>query len=276
MHSGDDILRRLTVQLTDAVEDPSREARLLLMHLTGRDPRLPSTEELTATAQAKLTGILERRLAGEPLQYILGEWEFMGIPFAVGQGVLCPRPDSECLVERAIDLLHDLPSPTVIDLCAGSGALAVSIKKFVPSARVLAVEKYPEAFDYLLKNVTGYEVEAIKADICDYHNKLEDESVSLIISNPPYIPLDEREGLAAELSYEPDTALFEPSYLYFYRLIAKHYTQKLKKGGAMILEIPTFKEQDVADILKDCEMVTCMVSDYNQTVRGVLGIKTNG
>ncbi len=273
MPSGKDIVIALTQALSSKVDNPAYEARLMVMAITDRDPRLPGCETVSDEQYHEMTTMVEKRLCGEPLQYILGEWEFMGIPLKVGKGVLCPRPDSECLVEKAIELLQAECKPVVLDLCAGSGALALGIKRFVPTARILAIEKYSDAYGYLDKNVKGSGIEPIQADIEDFYKSISDNSISLIISNPPYIPYSDKKELAPELSYEPDTALFEPSDLYFYRLLAKKYHTKLKYNGNIIVEIPTFRELDVADIFKKENLMTNTVMDLNHTIRGVIGTR---
>ncbi len=273
MLSGSELLLQISEKLAGTSDNSAREARILIHHLTGCDPRLPSFTTVTDDTQKNLDEAVERRVCGEPLQYILGEWEFMGIPLKVGKGVLCPRADSECLVERAIELFRDETAPVVMDLCAGTGALALGIKEFLPDAEIIAVEKYPDAYKFLEENLKNSGVTAILDDVGEFHERVLDGSVSLIISNPPYIPWEDKPQLSKELSYEPDTALFEPSYLYFYDLITSLYCSKLKKGGVLMFEIPTFKEEDVAQILKKKNFLTDTVSDYNKTIRGVYGIR---
>ncbi len=273
MTNGNKALARLTEQLVSGVENPGKEARLLLHKLCKQDPRLPSFNGLTNIQQIELTNMVKRRLNGEPLQYILEEWEFMGLPLKVGKGVLCPRPDSECIAEKAISLLKKQPSPSVLDLCAGSGALALAIKKFISDAQILAVEKYPEAFKYLEVNLSGSGIKPVLDDVLFFHRNIMDESISLIVSNPPYIPASDKPLLDKELSYEPESALFEPSFLYFYREIILLYEKKLKRGGAIVFEIPTFREDDITALLNKNFFLTDMVYDYNNTIRGVVGIK---
>ncbi len=273
MTNGNGTLAILISQLACCVENPEKEARLMMMHLCKQDPRLPSFTGLTEVEHEQLTDMVNRRLSGEPLQYILKEWEFMGIPLQVGKGVLCPRPDSECIAEKAISLLRDVKSPIVIDLCSGSGALALAINEFVRDSQIIAVEKYPEAFSYLEQNIKERNITAVLEDVTEYYKAVEDNSISLIISNPPYIPWEEQPLLANELSYEPPTALFEPSYLYFYELIINLYADKLVAGGAIVFEIPTFKEDDVVNLFSKKKFFTELVIDYNKTVRGVVGIK---
>ncbi len=250
-------------------ENPTREARLIYMQVVGRDPRIPCDVMLTKVEKTRMTDMVNKRLKRIPLQYLLGEWEFMGIPLTVGKGVLCPRPDSECVAECAIEKLQG-HNGAVLDLCAGTGALALAIKKFCPRCEVVAVEKYKGAYKYLEKNSGGV-IMPVLCDLHDYCRQVGDGELDLIISNPPYIPQSERDSLQPELWQEPPSALFEPSYLYFYRKITELYGSKIKKGGYIIFEIPTGRQDDVAKIMSEHGFLTEPVNDLNNTVRGVCG-----
>ncbi len=272
MQAGNKILADMAKKLSAVCDNPEQEARLIFCAVAKRDPRIPSKEALSDEQIKRMTEMIDKRLERIPLQYILGEWEFMGISLKVGEGVLCPRPDSECVAEYAIEFLKNTHSPAVLDLCAGTGALGLAIKRFVPSCEVTAVELYREAFHYLDQNAAGT-INTVLADLHDYHSRLESESVTLIICNPPYIPKEEGNLLEPELSHEPPSALFEPSPLYFYHKVSELYYSKIVSGGCLVFEIATNTEQAVADILRQCGFSTEMIFDYNHTVRGVAGIK---
>ncbi len=269
MQAGRGILTEMVNKLSSITENPEREARLIYMHVIGRDPRIPCGIAPTKGEEKRLTDMVNKRMRRIPLQYLLGEWEFMGIPLAVGKGVLCPRPDSECVAECAIEKLQDR-FEIVLDLCAGSGALGLAIKKFSPKCDVIAVEKYKGAFNYLEKNAGG-SITPVLGDLHHYHENVKDGELGLIISNPPYIPHSERAALAPELEQEPPSALFEPSYLYFYKKIVELYTNKIKKGGYLIFEIPTGRENDIAKIMSESGFLTEQIVDLNNTVRGLCG-----
>ena len=150
--------------------------------------RLDFQKELDEKAVEKYFSLIERRLSGEPLQYILEEWEFMGLPFKVGEGVLIPRPETEILAEFAFDFLKKKNDPIVFDLCSGSGCIAISVAKFCPNSTVYAVEKSDAAFNYLMKNIelNGVKnVKAVKGDVFD-KTILFGIATDLILSNPPY------------------------------------------------------------------------------------------
>jgi len=232
---------------------PSRfEAGEAFRFLTGRAVRdvLPCGNELAPPELwAALEELALRRGEGEPLQYLLGEWEFYSLPFAVGPGVLIPRPETELLVDLALDYLGDKPAPSVLDLCSGSGCVAVALKKHRPAARVTAVERSPEAFVYLTKNIAinDVAVEALLADATVYRPP---EPVDLIVSNPPYIPRGELAGLQAEVRREPELALDGGADgLDFYRCFAR-LRPSLRPGGRICLEVGARQHGAVEALLR--------------------------
>ena len=197
---------------------------------------------------------LERLEKGEPLQYILGKWDFYESEFFVGQGVLIPRPETEELVETAVKEAEKLEAPVIYDLCAGSGCIGISIAKKIPDAKVYCVEKSKEAFEYLKKNAQGIEnVTLVFADIKD---DIELPSADIIISNPPYIKSDEIKLLDKELSFEPEIALDGgEDGLDFYRVIRDKYLTKLKNNGIILLEIGNEQGSDIASLFNGAEII---------------------
>lgn len=216
--------------------DADFDARELYRFVTGRDPRFDDGP--TPAEAARLDELTARRAAREPLQYILGEWEFMGIPLNVGPGVLCPRPDSEVVCETAIELLAGVPSPAVLDLCAGTGCLGLGVCRFVPGAQVTCVEKSPAALGYLRRNVQGRGVQAVEADAFGYYRQLPANSLDVLLSNPPYLTAAEMGALMPETAKEPAMALDGGGDgLAFYRLITEKYRDAVRPGGWLVLEI---------------------------------------
>lgn len=216
--------------------DADYDARELYRFVTGRDPRFDDGP--TPDESARLDALTARRAAREPLQYILGEWEFMGIPLKVGPGVLCPRPDSEVVCETAVALLEPISAPVVLDLCAGTGCLGLGIRRFVPSAQITCVEKSPQAFAYLQQNLRGSGVCGVMADAFTFADTLEPASLDLLISNPPYLTEQEMGRLMPETAREPAMALDGGADgLDFYRLILREYRKAVRPGGWLVLEI---------------------------------------
>ncbi|MCI8648889.1 MAG: peptide chain release factor N(5)-glutamine methyltransferase [Anaerotruncus sp.] len=186
---------------------------------------------------------------GEPLQYLLGQWEFFGLPFQVGPGVLIPRPDTEILVETGLELIKDRHNPEVVDLCAGSGCVGISISSKRRDARVCALEKYPEAFAYLIENITLNRVliDAFQEDVL-FPPAL--PQLDLAISNPPYIPHAQLATLEIQVQYEPKLALDGgEDGLDFYRAISPLYLPMLKPGGALAFEVGYDQAPQVMELM---------------------------
>ncbi len=225
------------------------EAKIIISHLSDTDPnRLRIVTPSVDTDD--IDDILAQRRLHRPLQYIIGRWWFYGLEFLVGEGVLIPRQDTEILVETALSLAEGLKAPKIADLCSGSGCIAISIGKNLPEADVTALEKYDEAYVYLEKNIRLNEAEnvtPVKADVCDKPTGEYD----IIVSNPPYIPIADRNILSREVLNEPDAALFGgEDGLYFYRIITKNWKNVLKDGGKLAFEVGIKEAPLVADILK--------------------------
>jgi len=168
----------------------------------------------------------------------------------VGEGVLIPRPETEELTAFAVKAAKSIENPVVIDLCAGSGCIGISLARAVPQAKVYLVEKSEAAYAYLLKNANGLSnVIPLNKDI---FGLLETEKADIIVSNPPYIKSSEISGLQAEVQKEPAEALDGgEDGLDFYRFIAENYKGYLKKNGALLFEIGETQADDVFDILKN-------------------------
>ena len=237
--------QKLCAKLTAAgVPDARFDAAELYRFATGRDPRLDDGPSAAETA--RLSALAERRAAREPLQYILGEWDFMDFTLKVGPGVLCPRADSEIVCESALALLQGRERPVVYDLCAGTGCLGLGIMRHSPGALVTCVEKSPEAWHYLTANTAQTGVRTVQADVFTYYKTLPAEGADLIISNPPYLTGAEMRALMPETAQEPAMALDGGADgLDFYRLLTAHYRDALRPGGWLVLEIGCAQAADV-------------------------------
>ena len=178
------------------VPDARFDAVQLYKFVTGRDPRLDNGPTPDEASSLRVLG--ERRAAREPLQYLLGEWDFMDFTLKVGRGVLCPRADSEVVCEAAIELLKDAEAPIVYDLCAGTGCLGLGIARHLPGAAVTCVEKSADAWPYLTANVAGTGVQAVQDDIFTCCEWLLARGGNLIIGNLPERTGREMAHLVAE------------------------------------------------------------------------------
>lgn len=207
------------------IENGDNEARWLLENdLKINSARLitDSDESVTDDTARLYRAHIEQRASGKPLQYIFGSWDFYGRDFEVGDGVLIPRVETEALVDYALDFLKDILNPVVIDLCSGTGCIGLTVALERPDSRVVLVEKYRGAIEYLRKNRQKLGAEntvIIEADVLK-PDELTLPKADLLLSNPPYVKKDEIPLLQKELQYEPITALDGgEDGLVFYRAI---------------------------------------------------------
>ncbi len=261
------------------VEEVTFEAKAIIRHITGLSNNEILTNymnELTEFQENNLTAVLRQREIRYPLQYIFGNWGFYKYKFNVGVGVLIPRSDTEILVETASEFLKDVENPQVLDLCAGSGCIGISLAKDYPNSAVVMVEKYDEASRYIDQNVKlnqAFNTLLIKGDVLEGDGK--DSMYDLIVSNPPYIPQSELSLMNKETAFEPETALLcEGDGLKFYRTIAEVYKDSLKEGGMIAFEVGFSQAESVCDILKQNgynQIKT--IKDYNGINRVVCAVK---
>lgn len=250
-----DIIRSLESKLTDAgLTNAHWEARELAgcalgFNCRGRFDGMKHADPKQVKACALL---LARRLRGEPLQYIIGEWDFCGESYDVGPGVLIPRADTETLIDEAVKVMKGCHDLTVADLCAGTGCIGITLAALLDCAEVFLLEKYEAAFDYLEKNVKrrGSVCKAIEADVLDEDSLIFVPMCDLIVSNPPYINAEDMERLQKEVTFEPREALYggEDGFDY-YRGITRIWKRKLKPNGVMMFEIGAGQEDEVMEIM---------------------------
>lgn len=238
------------------IENPDGDAAEIIKAVTGFsrvEMMTRNSEELDDTITEKAIRLARRRASGEPIQYVIGSWSFMGRDYLVGEGVLIPRDDTEVVTRAALRLIKPLPRPAVVDLCAGTGIIGVTIKAERPDASVAAVEKSDIAFAYLKRNcrLNQAQVALIHSDLCDCTEEIADGSLDLIVSNPPYIRSDEIASLQSEVQYEPRMALDggEDGYA-FYEQIVRLWSKKLKKGGSIAFEIGEGQFDTIAEMLR--------------------------
>lgn len=274
--TAEQVLRTAAEKLRAAqIENASFDASCLVENITGLSrTKIMLCDDDIADEQAELVErAVLRRISGEPLQYILGEWDFFGRIFEVGEGVLVPRPETELLVELALEKLRNVRYPVVFDLCAGSGCVGLTIAAERPDAHVWLFEKYDEAFHYLKRNIKKLgltNVQAVQHDITlGYDDKIS-ETPDLIVSNPPYLRTDELGGLSTEVMHEPVTALDGgKDGVDFYRIIASRWLPNVNKHGGIIFECDPSQTLEIADMLMPYAMRVKIVTDIFGLQRAV-------
>ena len=267
------------------VEGAQLEARELLCHAAGknreqfyRDMALYAPDPV----EEKLAALVERRLAGEPVAYLIGEWEFYGLTLDVTPDVLIPRMDTEVLAERAILLARAAgEGARVLDLCAGSGCVGLAVAANVPDCRVVLADVSDAALKVCRQNVRRHELNArvtcIRADaLAKPDAALWDFDV--IACNPPYIPTGEIDGLDVSVrDYEPRAALDGgPDGLDFYRAVAGGWGAALRLGGSLLFEVGIGQGRDVAVLLEQNGFEDIRLTQDTQGIPRVVEGVSNG
>lgn len=275
----DELLYELASELEKSATENARfDAQQLLFAATGLDklavitaPETAITEETAARARE----LLKRRKNGEPLQYLLGEWEFYGFPFKVGEGVLIPRQDTETLVELVKE--HLSSDSICADLCAGSGCIGISLAKLT-GCRADCYELSDSAMGYLKKNIAlnGADglVKPIAADVLSDGTVQAAPEYDAVVSNPPYLTAEDMKSLQTEVTYEPEMALYGgEDGLELYKSILKKWTARLRNGGLFAVEIGAQQAEAVSRIFTENGISPCVVQDYCGNDRVVYGVK---
>lgn len=234
------------------------DAEVLLMHCTGRGRAAlyrDGLKGLTPGQENEFRRLLERRASGEPVAYITGRREFMGLEFLVGPAVLIPRPETELLVEKALKFLKPLPAPVVVDVGAGSGAISVSLAVLLDSARVYATDISREALAVAGKNAARHgvaaRVEFLPGDLLDPLLKIQGFRADLVAANLPYVPSGEIPLLMKGVrDFEPHFALDGgPDGLDQYRRLIPQAREILRDGGHLLMEIAPGQGAELTKIL---------------------------
>lgn len=223
-------------QLRDAgVSSPERDADLLLAHVLGVGVgRLPLVDDLDAAQQEQYAALLARRATREPLQHLTGTAAFRHVELEVGPGVFVPRPETELLAGWAIEQASALSAPVVVDLCTGSGAIAKAVADELPEADVHAVELDEQAYAWAGRNLAGTGVDLRQGDMATAFDDLTG-TVDVVVCNPPYIPLEAWESVAAEArDHDPHLALFSgQDGLDAMRVLERRAARLLRPGGVV-------------------------------------------
>lgn len=263
------------------IDSADFEARIIICEILGfsaSDLFIKLNNNVDADISDKALLLCEKRLKGEPLQYLIGKWDFMGRTFKVGEGVLIPRPETEILCEKVIDVLKNKKDAVVYDLCSGSGCIGITLKNECPDIDIFLVEKSPKALSYLMKNAselmknTFYTIingDIFKTELFELYPEAD-----LIVSNPPYIKSDEVPLLQKEVTFEPEMALDGgEDGLDFYRAIINDWSKKLKPDGEIFFEIGEEQGEAVSDLFKEIGFDSRVIKDYNNLDRIVKGKK---
>ncbi len=212
---------------------------------------------------------IKRRYEGEPLQYILEKWDFYKFTFAVGEGVLIPRPETAVLVEAAVASIKKQNYKSCLDLCAGSGCVGLSIALECPECEVTLLEKFPGALYYLRKNAVDFalcNVNILEYDIFDGYDSGKMQEPEIIVSNPPYIPTTALETLQAEVRREPQTALDGgEDGLQFYRCIKEKWADRLPLLCELLFECGEEQHKEITKIFSPEYEYECFKDMYNIT-----------
>jgi len=238
------------------VESPKLKARLLLQYIL-KKPRqyliVYDNKEVGKKEQWEYFVNIDKLASGIPLQHITHHQEFMKMDFYVDENVLIPRPDTEILVEEVIKIAKKINQPKILDLCTGSGAIAISIAKNVPEAEVYAIDISQKAINVAKKNAKELEakVKFIKSNL---FSKAEKMKFDIIVSNPPYIKKADINNLSLEVKKEPELALNGGiDGLDFYRKITNQAIDYLKLGSYLCFEIGYDQRDEVVDIINKKE-----------------------
>ncbi len=262
------------------VEASTLEARELVCFGTGksreelqRDSRLYASPE----REAQVRRLVERRMAGEPVAYLIGEWEFYGLPLDISQDVLIPRTDTEVLAEQAIAYIQTLGECRVLDLCAGSGCVGLAIASQSPQARVVLGEIDDSALKICRQNIRRNSLSArvmpVQMDAREKPARSLGE-FQCIVSNPPYIPTGDIAGLEASVrDYEPHMALDGGADgMDFYRSIAEQWKEALTPGGRIYFEVGIGQADAVLRLMRSQGFGDLqIIKDHHKIPRVVLG-----
>lgn len=222
-------------------ETPRLDAEVLLSYLLGEKRiylYVHFDQPLTADELARYRELVKRRAAGEPVAYICGEKEFMGLSFKVSPAVLVPQPDTEILVEAAMERLKGKEDARIVDVCTGSGAIALALAHYLPTVSVAATELSADALAIAKQNAETLELSS-RAEFFegDLLAPLAGKIFDAIVSNPPYIPSGDIDGLPREVRAEPRMALDGGTDgLDFYRRLVRESGDFLKDGGFLAVE----------------------------------------
>lgn len=254
-----EIIIKYSEELRELSDTPRLDVELLLEKALGGVDRLyihlNINKELTEEQEGLFLELVKDRLNGRPIAYIVGNREFMGLDFYVKEGVLIPRPDTEALVEEVIELCKDKGDVSILDIGTGSGAITVSLAKYIRNSKLMSFDISDIALEVGKKNAVSNEVDSkitfVKSDLFT-SIKGKDIRFDIIVSNPPYIPQKDIETLHTQVKdYEPYNALEGGEDGFdFYRAITEQSIDYINEGGVLAYEVGHDQADDVAKIME--------------------------
>ena len=255
--------------LTEAgCDSPEFDAQQLVEHCLGLNKTQLLLNSGNPVEDAKLyffTECINRRCNHEPLQYILGMWDFHRFSFKVGEGVLIPRPETELLVDFASEKIKKDGCSVIFDLCCGSGCVGLSVEKIFPNVKVFCVDISDKAIEYTNKNkefLCADNVTILKKDVLEVTGFLGMPRPDIVLSNPPYIPTKEIESLQPEVRFEPELALDGGADgLVFYRSLAENWFPFINRGGYLAMECGEDQARDILTMFVDKAQKARIIKD---------------
>ena len=237
------------------IENSTLKVKILLANILNVKKEyllIHSEEEVKQEDKIKYENNINELIKGKPLQYITNKQEFMGLNFYVDENVLIPQPDTEILVEKAIEIAETTQKNKILDMCTGSGCIAISLAKNIKNAQIIATDISNNALNVANKNAINHNVEnKIKFINSDMFNNIE-EKFDIIVSNPPYIETETINKLEIEVQNEPHLALDGGiDGLKFYKIIANNAFKYLNENGYLLLEIGYNQQKSVMQLLQD-------------------------
>jgi release factor glutamine methyltransferase len=244
-----EIVERAAATLADAgVPTPRADAEWIVAHSLGMNRSDLVADSHKVVEDAAVWPLVDRRAAREPLAYVLGEWGFRRLTLRCDARALVPRPETEQVVERCLELLRDVASPRVLDVGTGTGAIALALKDERPDASVIALDASADALALARENaeLTGLDIEFLHADL---HDGLPAGPFDLVVSNPPYVRADEMDALDPEVrNWEPRAALVDERQT---AALVRAAHAVLAPGGHLVLEIHAAGAREVVHLFEE-------------------------
>ncbi len=245
------VLRRLTAVLAaNGVDTPPTDAELLVGYVLGlsrSELRTMASRRLTAAELERLGVLVDRRARREPLQYVLGEWGFRRLVLKLDRRALIPRPETEVVVERVLELLSGTAAPRVLDVGTGSGAIALAVADEHPGAQVTGIDVSADAVALAAENALGLGLD-VAFLLQDARAALPRGPWDAVVSNPPYVQVTHRDSLAPEIrDWEPSAALYASGVT---EAVAVRARDVLSDAGALVLEVADGAAREVAALLE--------------------------